>query len=94
MIDTAVPRRTFLGLIGAAGAQTAIHAVSAPRRPARDDAISLAGEWRFALDVTSCHLHGQPPQVRRFDPKRLMTGLATSKSQFKTRGMRGRLHYV
>lgn len=50
MIDTAVPRRTFLGLIGAAGAQTAIHAVSAPRRPARDDAISLAGEWRFALD--------------------------------------------
>ena len=50
MNDSLLPRRTFLGLMGAMGVETAIHAVPAPRQPARGDAISLAGEWRFALD--------------------------------------------
>lgn len=50
MTDTLLPRRAFLGMIGAAGVQAAVHAVPAPPRAARANALSLAGEWRFALD--------------------------------------------
>lgn len=50
MTETLLARRTFLGLIGAIGIPTAIHAVPVPARSAREDAVSLAGEWRFALD--------------------------------------------
>ena len=50
MTDTHLPRRTFLGMLGAAGVPAALHAVAAPSRVPRGTALSLAGEWRFALD--------------------------------------------
>jgi beta-galactosidase/beta-glucuronidase len=44
-------RRTFLAMItSAAAAPRALFAASAPAAPASEGAISLAGDWRFALD--------------------------------------------
>jgi len=44
-------RRTFIALItGAAAAPRALYAAPAPAVPARNGAVSLAGDWRFALD--------------------------------------------
>jgi hypothetical protein len=43
-------RRSFLALTGAATAFTALYAKAAPAQPASTGAISLAGDWHFALD--------------------------------------------
>lgn len=43
-------RRTFLALTGATAAHAALHAVPARPARARAGAVSLAGEWSFALD--------------------------------------------
>ncbi|ESQ78955.1 sugar-binding domain-containing protein [Asticcacaulis sp. YBE204] len=45
-------RRTFIALLGSAAAvaPTVLHAASTPETPAREGTVSLAGDWRFALD--------------------------------------------
>ncbi len=47
-------RRSFLisglAIAGAAAAPTVLHAASTPETPASKGAVSLAGDWRFALD--------------------------------------------
>lgn len=51
MNNMQVDRRTFVALLGAAAtAPLALHATAVVAAPARDGALSLAGEWRFALD--------------------------------------------
>ncbi|WP_347304049.1 sugar-binding domain-containing protein [Croceibacterium sp. TMG7-5b_MA50] len=51
MNDLTVDRRTFVALLGASAVfPGALHARSAPSVPEHEGAISLAGEWRFALD--------------------------------------------
>ncbi len=49
-MDQAIGRRTFLLMTGATAAGVALHAAAAPVSPVRKDSLSLAGEWRFALD--------------------------------------------
>jgi len=51
-ISTRVSRRKFLALTGGSAAHFALYAAPAHPVPAREGALSLAGEWRFALDRT------------------------------------------
>lgn len=43
-------RRRFLAAAGALAADAALYAVPTPVTPPREGALSLAGDWRFALD--------------------------------------------